>query len=591
VRGRVEQSPDIFLFSQGIEELNFLVSFFAIARYSLEKKPSLLPSHPVALRSLFMPSIRVILPLLGSALLFSSTVHAEEPLHSRIDKLILAKADGKAPAAISDDAEFLRRVSLDFSGKIPSVEQARAFLADRSPRKRAELIDRLLASPDYAERMTDLFHVFLMERLGEHQEWAKYLKLSFEKNKPWNQMVREILRADPADEANRGAAFWYAKRLENYGENPVDYPALTRDVGRLFLGKNLQCAQCHDHLFIDDYKQQHFQGLFAFVRNAYLSDSKAPTVGEKPTTEKVNFMSVFKKVPKATGPAVPGGKEFDPPPFKKGEEYIKAPDPKSKTPPALKFSPLAILAEQLPAETTPGFSHNIVNRLWFMLMGRGIVHPLDLHHSANPPSHPELLDLLAREFVAHRYDIKWLLRELALSDAYQRSSVLSASSEAPAADKFLNAIEKRLSAEQLMWSMLQATGERDGLLAPRKNDKAPTLEQVRAKFIKAFGNPVREPEDEFAPSLNAALFLSNDPLVLGWLSAHPGNTLDRLSKLTDADKIADELYLSVLTRLPTAQERQTLKSYLSKEKPGPKDAMLSQWMWALLASTEFCVNH
>src|SRR5262249_15124568 len=140
--------------------------------------------------------------------------------------------------------------------------------------------------------------------------------------------------------------------------------------------------------------------------------------------QKVAFSSVFKKAPKETGPRIPGGAEIEVPPLKKGEEFVKPPDPKTQFPGVLRFSPLGRLAEQLPTAENQAFTRNIVNRLWFVMLGRGLVYPLDLHHSGNPPSYPELLDLLAREFAAHKFDIKWLLRELALSQTYQRSSLL-----------------------------------------------------------------------------------------------------------------------------------------------------------------------
>ena len=175
----------------------------------------------------------------ASILLLPGLASAGEPLHQRIDRLILAKAGGKPVGAVADDAEFLRRVHLDLAGRIPSVEQTRAFLQDTSADKRARVIDQLLAGPDYARRMQEAFHVVLMERLGDHPEWTKYLHSSFEANKPWDQMVREILRASPKNDAAKGAAFFYAKRLENYGQNAVDYSGLTRDVGRLFLGMDL----------------------------------------------------------------------------------------------------------------------------------------------------------------------------------------------------------------------------------------------------------------------------------------------------------------------------------------------------------------
>ena len=335
--------------------------------------------------------------------------------------------------------------------------------------------------------MEEALQVMLMERLGEHAEWSKFLRDAFTNNKPWDQLVREILAPNPDDEATRGSAFFLSKRLENYGQNPVDLPALTRDVGRMFLGLDLQCAQCHDHLFIDDYKQADFQGLFTFVGNTSLrNDVKFPAVAEKLLEKKTEFMSVFRKEPLATGPRLPGGSEFEIPTFPKGEEFVTPPDKKTRAPGVPKFSPLKLLAENLPRADNAPFARNAANRLWWLLLGRGLVHPLDLHHTANPPSHPELLDLLAKELVAHQFDIKRLLREIALSDTYQATSRVSGDAVKP--ELFLVALEKPLSAEQLMRSMLQATGELDRLRKPDHPDVA-IPDDVKARFVKAFANP------------------------------------------------------------------------------------------------------
>lgn len=522
-----------------------------------------------------------------------AAAHADDgaqPLHTRIDEAIAARAGGRCASSPADNAEFLRRVYLDLAGRIPTVEESRCFLADKSagqsPEKRLALIDKLLASPDYARRMAELFHVMLMERLGDNGPWKQYLESSFAANKPWQEMAREILRADPADEANRGAAFFYAKRLDHYGQNPVDYPGLTRDVGRLFLGVDLRCAQCHDHLYIDDYKQADFQGLFAFFENTYLNDLAAPTVGEKPTTQKVAFMSVFTKIEQQTAPRLPGGTELTIPPLAKGEEFLQPPDKKTKSPGTLKFSPLAALAEQLPRADDRLFTRNIVNRLWFVMFGRGLVHPLDLHHSGNPPSHPELLELLAAEFAAHGFDMKWLLRELALSQAYQRSGLLPTGEAAPP-ELFLSALEKRLSAEQLARGMLEATGERSRLEAA---EGGKPLVELQAKFVKAFANAPREAEDAFSPSLASALFTLHDASVLDLLTAKPGNLADRLGKAADGNSLADELYLAVLSRMPSEVERAEVGDYLAKHADR-RPAAIEQLIWSLLASTEFLVNH
>jgi hypothetical protein len=524
---------------------------------------------------------RRLLAILGLILMPGPGTLADEPLHARIDALIAARAGARPVGPAAEDAEFLRRVTLDLAGRIPSVSETRAFLQDRTPDKRARRIDRLLASPEYPRRMQEAFHVILMERRGDHPEWTRYLRKSFAANKPFDQMAREILRASPRDEATRGAAFFYTKRLEHYGANPVDYPDLARDVGRLFLGKDFRCAQCHDHLTIADYKQQDFQGLFAFVQNLTLHDAAFPTVAEKPAAGKLAFASVFKKVRHETGPRLPGGPEVAIPALMKGQEFVRPPDPGTKFPGEPRFSVLAALAERVPA--SPDFSRNAANRLWFLLMGRGLVYPLDQHHSANPPSHPELLDMLAREFVAHHFDIQWLLREIALSQSYQRSSLLPKDGGKNPPALFLTALEKRLSAEQVLGSMLEAAGERE-----RVGEAG--LEKLRPLFVKAFGNPAKETEDEINPSLKGTLFVLNDPTVLGWLNPRPGNLIDRLNQLPDAGRVAEELYLAVLSRPPSDEERAEVADYLARHAAGRTKA-LGQLAWALLASAEFSVNH
>lgn len=525
--------------------------------------------------------MRWFLPTLGALLaLNTNLLQADEPLHRRIDALIKNSARDKPFSPSADDGEFLRRAYLDFAGRIPSAAEARKFLDDKSPERRTRLLDELLASPQYPIRMQEAFGLMFMERLGEHPTWVKYLRESFAANKPWDQMAREMLAGSPKD--NPGAAFFLSKRLENYGQNPVDYPALARDIGRLFLGKDFRCAQCHDHLFISDYKQVDFQGLFAFVKNVSLLKSDVPAVSEKPTTEKVEFVSVFDADKMETGPRIPGVGEVAIPKFAKGQEYLQAPDKKKQTPGIPKFSTLAALAEKLPVSSNESFNRNAVNRIWFVLMGRGLIHPLDLDHSKNPPSHPEVLDLLAKEFVAHQYDVKWLLRELALTEAYQRSSRLPTGVKDSPPPEFRTALQRRLEPEQLLRAMLEATGEKDV-------KGGATFDAARTKFLAAFAYPMREPEEEFNPTLQAALFLLNDKTVLAWLQPKAGNLLDRLAKMENATAI-EEMYVTVLTRRPTADEARDSNRYL-EERKDRRPAALRNLTWSLIASTEFCVNH
>jgi hypothetical protein len=225
------------------------------------------------------------------------------------------------------------------------------------------------------------------------------------------------------------------------------------------------------------------------------------------------------------------------------------------------------------------------------MMGRGIVEPLDLHHSDNPPSHPKLLDLLAKELVAHKFDLKFLLRELALTETYQRSGLLADGVAKVSPDSFQIANEKSLSAEQLLRSFLLATGPST---APNskveRNAFQKKYDLLQPEFITAFGNTPREPEVGFNPSVKAALYVSNTPNVLGLLKPQPGNLVDRLLKKKTAHEIAEELYFAVLSRQPVKEEIETVANHLKKHGKNREQA-IGQLAWALLTSTEFCLNH
>ena len=547
--------------------------------------------------------------------LASQSVEAEEPLlRDAIDKLIQARAGETKMAPAADDAEFLRRIYLDLAGRIPTLEESRQFLADPAAGKREALVDRLLGGPEYPRRMQELFHAMLMERRGDDEAWLAFLRQAFRSNTPWDRVARSILHSNPEDEASRGAAYFLTARLVSEGAMaPVDVPGLTRDVGRLLAGVDLRCAQCHDDVSIGDYKQVDFQGLHMIFENVKTRrDVKFPAVAESLMTEEKEFMSVFTQTPRTTAPRVPGGGEIAIATFPKGEEYQTPPDRKTRSPGVPKFSPLGELAQRLTAAQNDLFCQNIVNRMWFVMMGRGLVEPLDLNHSANPPTHPELLSLLSREFAQHQFDIKWLLRELALTACYQRTSAKAGAS--PSWETYAVANEKRLSAEQLFWSTLIATGEID--LAPSEKDTAQKdtaqkdtgdkrreatwleekvvgaeqLGELRKLFLKTFANPPKVPEVDFEPTVKGALFLMHDERLLQLLRPREGNLVGRLMKRTD-DDIADELFMTVVSRPPTEQDVAEVREFLQGKKGTRRQEAIGQLAWALLSSTEFCVNH
>ena len=552
--------------------------------------------------------------------------HADEPLHARIDQLITQQANDVALAGRSNDAEFHRRIWLDLAARLPPAAETRAFLSDASTGKRQRLIDERLESPEYARRMGELFHAVLMERRNVNEEWTRFLRTAFERNLPWDQMAQALIRADAEDADLRGAAFFLTARLVSEGAMaPVDIPGLTRDVGRLLAGVDLQCAQCHNHLTISDYEQQHFQGLHMIFENMQTRrDVKFPALSEKLMTQKKEYLSVFDQIPMQTALTIPGGSEVEIAVFEKGEEFARPPDTKTRTPGIPKFSPLGELASGLATADNELFCRNIANRLWFVMMGRGLVEPLDLQHSANPPTHPKLLDLLAHEFAAHDFNIRWFLRELALTETYQRTSHVKPDQTAPQVESYAVGLEKRLNAEQLFWSMLVATDElayqaskpaeppapatteeteakaEEPEEPPREPLKLTDIEQVQAGsqeltelrelFLAAYANAAKEPEIEFNPSVKAALFLMHEEKVLTLLQRRSGNLVDRLSGIDDPSAIADELFTAILGRTPSDEDRKTVIDFLQMRTDQRTDA-ISQLAWAMLASTEFCVNH
>ena len=518
-----------------------------------------------------------------------------DPLHARIDTRI---ADGfgdlkKHAAAPASDEEFFRRVYLDLTGTTPPVAELNAFLGDSAKDRRAKVIDKLLAGPGYARRMAWHFDVMLMERRPDAKvpraAWEAYLQSAFAENKPYDALVREMLSNDGADPKTRAAGKFV---LDRDGEPHV----VTRDIGRIFLGRNMQCAQCHDHPTIDDYKQADYYGIQAYLNRSFLfPDAKVPTavIAEKAEGD-VSFMSVFDKAKKlnSTAPRMPGGKPMEEPKAEKGKEYKVAPAPNVKPVPT--YSRRALLADAVTSAENPAFARNAVNRVWAMMMGRGIVHPVDMDHGNNPPSHPELLNELAKEFVSHKYDVKWLVREIALSDAYQRSSETPAGLDDPPADRYLVAVMKPLTPEQFAYAAMQATGHTD---AERTALGAKWTEaQLDARLAPRMG-PFRSilgrgPEvtaDGFSSTLDQTLFLKYGAAVRGLLPPRPGNLADRLGKTTNPDAVADELFAAVLSRRPTADERKDVADALKVTTDRGKT--INELVWALVASAEFRFNH
>lgn len=553
----------------------------------------------------------MLLSLTCIILLTVRTAHAQTTLHDQIDSVI-ERAHLGPFATQADDAEFLRRVYLDLAGTTPPVSVARSFLAETANDKRTQLIDQLLAAPEFCDHLADAFTIMLLERRAgdpiSDYDWRRYLSESFRANMPWDQIAREILAADGLEAKSRPAMKFIVSR------GATSYDALTRDIGRLLLGIDLQCAQCHDHPSISDYKQAHYYGIIAFINTTNIveaTDNKELLLVQKGLLTPVEFKSVFTGMSGTTGPQIPGRSAVEVPTFEKPDDAYED-HPRAGKLGTPKFFARQHLAQELASAENPQFARNLANRLWAMTMGRGLVEPLDLHHSGNPPTHPELLDLLAAQLVSMKFEVRPFMRELMLTKVYQRSSLLPESTATLLPETYAVAILKHQSTEQMLNSTLQATGHLSVILSridaeQKKADEAKFTElqsdpmglakfrfeklaDIRHTFLTAFANPPGEPEDDFNPTLSGALFFDNDKLLREWLLPEPENLIGRLEKLTDEQAIVDELYLTILTRLPAEEERLAVVEHLQKNSDKRSDA-LAEIAWGLLASSEFRLNH
>lgn len=405
------------------------------------------------------------------------------PLAAEIDRLLAAErlAPLGAPA---DDAEFLRRVTLDLHGIIPTSDQAEAFFADTSPDKREKLVDELLQSPRFARHMATSFDVMWSERRPDKvikaTEWYDYLYQSLADGKSYDKIVRDILTADDVNPALRPASKFFHDR-------DCEPNQLTRDIGRMFFGMDMQCNQCHDHPSIDDYAIGDYYGLYALLSRTHLhgdKKSKVKVIAEKGDGE-ASFKSVFtgEAADKVT-PRLPRGPALTEPVVAKGEEYLVKPDKGEK--PVPKHSRRAMLAKAATDGTSELFARNGANRLWAHVFGRGLVHPVDFIHPDNPPTHPAVLDLLTREFQTGGYDIRKLLRALVLTRTYQTTYLLPDAKALPRGQA-----AKRLAAWEAELKSLTTTLAAAEAAAAKKPEAMTEVRRVRT-LVRARERQIEE---------------------------------------------------------------------------------------------------
>ncbi len=499
------------------------------------------------------------------------------PEKNLIDKAVFnnLRKLGIPASKTSDDATFLRRVYIDITGSLPTAEVARAFLADKNPQKRAQLIDQLLDSPEYASFFANKWSMILRNRKTKaedlHGVYAFYQWVwnNMYENKPYDQMVREIITATGSIDQNPPVA-WYREVSSS--------EALVEDTAQLFLGLRIQCARCHHHPF-EKWSMNDYYGMAAFFARV----GKKNQVGN--FNPKGRDKRVFHNVGVATARNPKNGTNVVPTALgAKPTELTPYQDPREA------------LAQWMSQPDNKFLAPTLVNRYWKHFFGRGIVDPEDDMRATNPPANPELLDALSKHFVKSGYDMKGLIRLICNSSTYQLSSMPN---EYNLKDKqsFSRYYPKRLSAEVLYDALHQVTGNTQSLNGIPKGFSATQLRDVSnvPYFLKVFGQPQGETACECERSQDASLaqslHLLNSQDVQGKISAGSGRAVKLAAdtKRSHEEKIT-ELYLWAFSRQPDKSELETAIKYISRKGADVK-ASYEDIVWALLNSKEFLFNH
>ena len=513
----------------------------------------------------------------------SSTKHLDRHINAAL------KREGLQPSKMSEDTEFLRRIHLDLTGKIPTPEEVLDFLKDGSSNKRQRKIRELLGSAAYLDYWTGLWVNWLIGRRedGDDQRigLTYWVRDALTTNMPLNEFVQELIAAD-GELRDNGAGNYILR----YDQSPT---VLTSHTTRLFLGLPMQCAECHDHK-TEMWTQEDYYGIAAFF-----SGIESQRKGDIQTTDMVgnerrmdNFLITNKaentiwveRLRKQVRPHFLDGSEYEGSLLKKREA----------------------LAQWITDKANPYFSQAIVNRIWKHFMGRAFVEPVDGFGEENQPTNPELLKSLANDFVMHGYDLQHLMRTILNSETYQRTSQTNENNKDDQL-YYSHAYVKPLSAEQFFHSLLQATDferlqqvrmggmkkqggeDREGMLR--------RLEQMKREHLKKFlfllDNGEMEEIEAFNGTIPQALMMINGNMVNDSASHEEYGSFVNyvLEKWREPNDRMEYIYLNVLSRLPTAKEKTYFRRYLERSLYRNKNLAYEDLYWVLLNSAEFSLNH
>jgi hypothetical protein len=492
------------------------------------------------------------------------------PANNYVDRLMLARWNklGLVPSELCSDSEFIRRLYLDLLGRLPTPAEARTFLADRRPDRRARLIDRCLEDRDYAAYWALRWGSILRNSQLAGSEAAAYafhdwLKDMIGRNRPYDEFVRGIVAA--AGEWQEAPAInWFWQMRDDPLHQPVS------DTAQVFLGLRLQCAKCHHHPY-ERWSQDDYYGLAGFFTRLGRKG-----FGEPPPYYSSRTRTTGETNPRTGKPLEP--KLLDGPVL----EVAAEDDPRHK------------LVDWMARPDNPFFAKALVNRLWGHLLGRGLVDPVDDMRETNPPSNPELLDELARDFIRSKFDVKHVLRTICNSRTYQLSSTPNEYNEHDR-QNHARYFGKRLIAEVLLDAVDAVCGTRTRFSRMSRNARAVDLphEGFGSYFLDVFDRPPRSSPCECArsggASLPAVLHLANSPEIESKIGSGDGRVARLIKEKIEPEKAIEELYLAAYARFPTVAERERTLAYMKKQKDLHQG--LEDLAWALLNSREFLFNH
>lgn len=485
------------------------------------------------------------------------------PPNNFVDTHVIAKLKklNIAPSELAGDSDFLRRVYLDLIGTLPTADEARRFLADKSANKRAALIDDLLNRSEFADywalKWSDLLRVD-RQALGHKKAYAYYrwIRDSIAKNKPFDQFTRELLTAEgPLEEI--GPASYY-KVVTKPGE-------AASSLSQVLLGVRIACAECHHHPY-DRWSQTDYFGMTAFFTPLAIRPSSrgesVQAVGDPQSKHPRTGDAVFAH---ALGTQSPDKSTA-------GDRRL-------------------VLADWMTSPKNPWFARNLANRLWAHFLGRGMVEPVDDVRDTNPPSNPELLDALAKHLVDSKYDVKQLMRAIVLSRTYQLSATPNMTNEKDE-QNYSRSLFRRNDAEVMLDMVSQTLGVPERFSGAAPGTRAIQLwdSKLPHYFLKLYGRPQRitacECERVVEPSVSQVLHLLNAPEIHEKLTHERGSVARWVREMKDDAQLVDALYLTFFSRYPTENERKASLEHL-RRSPTQRRQAAEDIAWTLMNTLEF----